>query len=281
MKLEVSSKLKYNINGPGTIILNIHALRTQHQNVLEESLIIDPDVKTEDLPTLEGEKRLVRFDVKEEKTISITYKAIVDNSYIVTEHDGQVMATVSQLPAAVLPYLNPSRYCQSDKLYRFSTRNFGHFINPFLKVMAVTDWINYNVQYLSGSTDAETSAYDTVTELAGVCRDFAHLGIAICRSLNIPARYFTGYAYQLVPQDFHACFEAFIGGHWVLFDATRLVPLNGLVKISIGRDAADSSVASLFGNISFVSSEVCCKLKASEFAPVFYNAGKLQGISYQ
>ena len=123
--------------------------------------------------------------------------------------------------------------------------------------------------------------FDTVTELAGVCRDFAHLGIALCRALGIPARYFTGYAYQLVPQDFHACFEAFISNEWVIFDATKLVPLNGLVKISTGRDAADNSVASLFGGIVFNSSNVNCELKDKEIKPVFYDAYNLKGISYK
>ncbi len=91
-----------------------------------------------------------------------------------------------------------------------------------------------------------TSAYDTVTQCAGVCRDFAHLGIALCRALNIPARYFTGYAYRLDPPDFHACFEAFIGGYWLLFDATKLVAPNALVRIGLGRDATDVSVCTAF-----------------------------------
>lgn len=281
MKLEVSSELTYIINSPGTIILNIHALRTQKQTVMEETLIIEPYIKTEELSNEYGENRLIRFDVHKEKNISISYKAVVDNCFIETDHDGQVTATVSQLPADVIPYLYPSRYCQSDKLFRFATSKFGYLINPFQKVLAVTDWIYYNVQYLSGSTDAETSAYDTVTELAGVCRDFAHLGITLCRALNIPARYFTGYAYQLIPQDFHACFEAFIGNEWVIFDATKLVPLNGLVKISTGLDAADNSVASLFGGIQFNSSNVNCQLKEDQMIPIFYDPSRLKGVSYR
>ena len=112
---------------------------------------------------------------------------------------------------------------------------------------AITDWIHDNVEYVRGSTNSETSAYDTVTQRVGVCRDFAHLGIALCRALNIPARYFTGYAYELEPPDIHACFECYIGGTWMVFDATRLAHLNGLVRIAAGRDAADTAVASVFG----------------------------------
>src|SRR5205085_4049344 len=162
-----------------------------------------------------------------------------------------------------------------------ANNNFGTIASNYLKVVALTDWIHSHVQYLSGSTNSQTSAYDTVTELAGVCRDFAHLGIALCRALTIPARYFTGYAYKLIPQDFHACFEAYLGNEWVLFDATKLVPLNGLVKIATGRDAADSSFANLFGNISCLSINVSCNIKEENFEPLYYDASRLKGLSYQ
>src|SRR4026209_2982055 len=105
-----------------------------------------------------------------------------------------------------------------------------------------------------------TSAFDTVTQRTGVCRDFSHLAIALCRALSIPARYFSGYAYQLDPPDFHACFEAFIGGRWSLFDPTRLAPLNGLVRIAMGRDAADASIATIFGRMLCTAMSVRCEL---------------------
>jgi transglutaminase-like putative cysteine protease len=117
--------------------------------------------------------------------------------------------------------------------------------------------------------------------LAGVCRDFAHLGIALCRALTIPARYFTAYAYKLNPPDFHACFEAYLGNEWVLFDATKLVPLNGIVKIATGRDAADTAIASLFGNVSCKEINVSCKLAEEGFKPFYYKPAELKGLSYQ
>jgi transglutaminase-like putative cysteine protease len=136
-------------------------------------------------------------------------------------------------------------------------------------VIAVVDWIHNNVEYLSGSTDSGTSAYDTVTQRTGVCRDFAHLGIALCRALNIPARYFTGYSYLLDPPDFHALFEAYLGGRWVLFDATRLAPLNGLVRIGSGRDAADAAVATIFGGVSGTATKIDCRLgEGQAFVPL-------------
>ena len=281
MKIEISSHLKYVVNPPGTLILNVHALRTQKQAVLEETLLIEPYIKAEELTSEYGENRLIRLEVLEEKEISISYKAVVDNYYVETDHTNQATSSVAQLPTSVFPYLYPSRYCQSDKLYRFANSKFGDIDNPYLKVLTLTDWIYDNVEYLSGSTNSETSAYDTATELAGVCRDFAHLGIALCRALTIPARYFTGYAYKLVPQDFHACFEAYLGNEWVLFDATKLVPLNSLVKIATGRDAADSSFANLFGNISCESINVSCSIQEENFEPFYYDASRLKGLSYQ
>jgi transglutaminase-like putative cysteine protease len=280
MKLEINSELKYKVLSPSTLVLNIHALRSQKQTVLEESLLIEPYVKVEELASEHSENRLIRMDILKEEEISISYRAIVDNFYKVTDLSNEAPVSVARLDPSVFPYLYPSRYCQSDKLFRFANNKFGGIKNNYLKVLALTDWIYNHVQYLSGSTNSQTSAYDTVTELQGVCRDFAHLGIALCRALTIPARYFTGYAYKLYPQDFHACFEAYLGNEWILFDATKLVPLNGLVKIATGRDAADSAVASLFGDVNCRSISVSCKIMENSFEPFYYEASQLKGISY-
>jgi transglutaminase-like putative cysteine protease len=176
---------------------------------------------------------------------------------------------VADLEASTVPYLYPSRYCQSDQLGRLARGLFGAIANPHERVVAITDWIHDNVDYVRGLTTWNTSAYDTVTQRVGVCRDFSHLGIALCRALNIPARYFAGYAYELQPPDFHACFECFIGGSWVVFDATRLAHLNGLVRVGTGRDAADASVASIFGNVTCTSMQVSCTLgQGQQFQPI-------------
>lgn len=280
MKLEVSAELKYVVESPGTIILNIHALRSQKQIVLEETLVVDPYVKMEELSS-DQENRLVRLELNEEQNISISYKAVVDNAFTEVDLTNVNEGSVSRFEASVLPYLYPSRYCQSDKLYRFADSKFGHLANPFEKALTVTNWIHSHVDYLSGSTNSQTSAYDTVTELQGVCRDFAHLGIALCRALSIPARYFTGYAHKLDPQDFHACFEAYLGNEWILFDPTKLVPLNGLVKIATGRDAADSAVANLFGTIRSEYVLASCRALENDFHPFFYDTSKMMGISYK
>lgn len=281
MKFEVNAALGYNIYDPSTLVLNLHALRTPHQTVLEESLVIEPYMKVEELMPPHSESRFVRLDIQNPGDINVTYKAVVDNSCRKIDLTSVVPVPIAQLDSNVLPYLFPSRYCQSDKLYRFASKKFGNINNTFSQVLTLTDWIYANVEYLSGSTNSQTSAYDTATEQAGVCRDFAHLGIALCRALNIPARYFTGYAYLLKPPDFHACFEAFIGKDWILFDATKLAPLNGMVKIATGRDAADTAIASIFGNVYCNNIAVSCVALENNFEQFYYESNSFTGISIQ
>ncbi|MXV49600.1 transglutaminase family protein [Pedobacter sp. HMF7647] len=280
MKFNITAKLLYQVVTPGTIILNIHALHTPGQTITEEKFTITPYSKFEELTSAHGENRFIRFDLPQQGTVEVKYSAIVDNNTKLIDFTDQPEVAICDLDPEIFPYLYPSRYCQSDKLYRFAMHHFGMLNNTFEKVAALTDWIHENVQYLSGSTNSQTSAFDTVTELAGVCRDFAHLGIALCRALSIPARYFTGYAYKLSPPDFHACFEAFIGGQWVLFDATKLAPLNGLVKIATGRDAADTAIATIYGEVSFLSMAINSEFADNNFEPFYYDSKTLTGISY-
>jgi len=280
MKFNVLAEMEYTAQAAGTIILNIHALRTPHQTVISETFTTDPYTRVEELTSVHGENRLIRFEIEGSAAIKVTYEATIDNLCEIKDFSNVNEVPVAQMDHTIFPYLYPSRYCQSDKLYRLAHNLFGHIYNPFEKVATLTNWIHKNVQYLSGSTNSQTSAFDTVTEQAGVCRDFAHLGIALCRALTIPARYFTGYAYELKPADFHACFEAYIGNEWVLFDATRLVPLNGLVKIASGRDAADTAIANIFGNVNFTSMLVSCQLADEGFEPFYYEENQLKGLSY-
>jgi transglutaminase-like putative cysteine protease len=279
MKFNVSSALEFTASTAGTIVLNIHALRTPSQTVLKESFSIEPYIKSEEIISAEG-NRLLRFEVTEPGNISIKYQATVDNCYKISDHSQLQDVPLSQIDVSILPYLYPSRYCQVDKLYRLAHNLFGNIESSFDKVMAICTWIHTNVQYLSGSTNVETSAFDTVTEQQGVCRDFAHLGIALCRALTIPARYFTGYAYQLQPPDFHACFEAYLGGEWVFFDATNLMPLNGMIKIATGRDAADTALANIWGEIELNAVNVGCELVGNDFEPFYYQPDGTLGISY-
>ena len=119
----------------------------------------------------------------------------------------------------------------------------------YAAVEAIQTWIHENIEYRRGSSNGSTTAIDTLRDRAGVCRDFAHVGIALCRSLTIPARMVVGYLYGLEPMDLHAWFEAFVGGRWYTFDATQSEPRGGRIVIAYGRDAADVALTTPFGPI--------------------------------
>ena len=260
MRFKVSCHLKYDIALPSTLILNVHAQRNASQSVTEERFSVEPRTKVDEFIADGNENRFVRLESGRKKHLSIDYEATVDCEYHVIPANKIDYTPVVDMDRKAVPFLFPSRYCQSDKLGRLAWDLFGKVANPYEKVVAIVDWINSNVEYVRGSTSSETSAYDTVTQRTGVCRDFAHLGIALCRALNISARYFSGYAYELEPPDFHACFEAYIGGRWLIFDPTGLAHLNGLVRIGNGRDAADAAVASIFGRVQCTEMSVDCQL---------------------
>jgi transglutaminase-like putative cysteine protease len=280
MKFEVSARLTYEVFSPSTLILNIQPFISSGQRVLEEEMHSTPALKmTDGLSVIPGERRFKIIEISGEGIINFEYRAVAENKFEVIPAEKLYDVPISQMPVSVLSYLNPSRYCKSDKLYKFAFNKFGSIENAYEKVMAIRDWIYRNVEYSAGYTTPQTTANDTITEQIGVCRDFAHLGIALCRALTIPARYFTGYAYQLQPADFHACFEVYLGGHWIILDATGLVPVNGLVKIATGIDATDTALASIFGNIRFLGMEVAVKLLDSKL-PHFDCNTLMQGYSY-
>lgn len=278
MKLEVSAKIVYKAVSASTLVLNIQPFQSGGQVVLAESFLSEPDLKMNELYAISGEKRFKVIEIPEAGNITINYQATVETEIHVIPADQLDDVPIAKMPAEALFYLNPSRYCQSDRLYRFAYNKFGNIEHAYQKVMAIRDWIYTNVAY-GGYTTPQTSAYDTITEQVGVCRDFAHLGVALCRALTIPARYFTCYAYQLNPPDFHACFEAYLGGHWVVVDATKLAPINGLVKIASGADATDTAFASIFGNLQFQTLSVGTVLLDGVFRDVDLNTAE-QGYAY-
>lgn len=280
MQFTVACALDYDARFPSTLILNIHAQRTPSQTVLNETFTLDPPLPYSEFSPAESASRFIRVETGPHKQLQVRYAATVDCD-VQTYRASEVEETpVAELDGTTIPYLFPSRYCQSDRLSRLAWDLFGKIENPHKKVVAISDWIFDNVEYLRGSTNSMTSAYDTVTQRTGVCRDFSHLGIALCRALNIPARYYSGYAYELDPPDFHACFECFIGGNWVVFDATRLAHLNGLVRIGSGRDAADAAVASIFGSATCTRMDVTCDLAPGQaFTPIGHRHLARRGVA--
>lgn len=276
MEFKVSAQLTYQAEEPGTLVLNIRALQGGN-----ELLVIEPGSITY-FDYNSGMNRLLVLPIPGPGIVSVSYSTIVKNQFDFINFSGLVPTPVSQMDPAILMYMNPSRYCQSDRMSRLALHLFGKIENEYQKVLAITEWIYQHVEYQIGSTNGETSAYDTVIQRAGVCRDFAHLGIAFCRALDIPARYCSGYAFNLTPPDFHACFEAYLSGYWILFDATKLAPLNGFVRIAIGRDAADTAIGHLFGKIYGTSMAVSSQLvSGGTLDPFFYSGNSSVGVSYR
>ncbi len=281
MKFKIFSELTYEVYAPTTFIFNIHAAKTSGQTIIEESFHVTPPIFYESFDLNSTEARFIRMEVYVPLHFTITYSALVEVEHkLIDESRLSQVVPIMQLPKDVLPFLFPSRHCQSDKLMKLAHKEFGNEPNVYAKVNAINEWIFQHIDYMGGTTNSGTSAYDTATQREGVCKDFAHLGIALCRALDIPARYFTGYAWKLNPPDFHACYEAYIGNEWIFFDATKLVPVNGLVKIANSKDAAEAAVASYFGNAICTSITVQCNPTDENFTPYYNEAGKPEGISY-
>jgi transglutaminase-like putative cysteine protease len=149
----------------------------------------------------------------------------------------------------VLTYLLPSRYCESDRFSPVAWELFGRIENRAEQVREICRWVDANLEYKPGATDGRTSAWDVWQLRQGVCRDYAHLAIALCRALSVPARYVGAYAATLEPMNFHACFEAYLGGQWHLFDPTDGIAPEDIVVIARGRDAANAALTTIFGKV--------------------------------
>jgi transglutaminase-like putative cysteine protease len=259
MDFSVSAALGYRVKQETAFVFNVQAERFAGQTVVTEELRVDPPLPLENWTMPESGNRYFRliappggFKLSYDATVRLTHK---------TEDPEQVHEVPpATLPLNVLAHLYPSRYCQSDRLDRFAHRAFGDLPTGHQRVAAICNWIHDNVDYVSGASDALTSAYDTISQRAGVCRDFAHLGIAFCRALGIPARYVSAYAWRLEPPDFHAVFEAFLRGPsgpgWYVFDATRMAAPEGIVRIGLGRDAGEVAFCTQFGEMEFDKPEV-------------------------
>lgn len=253
VRLKFDIELNYEVIGIDTdFIFNIHAALTTHQSVVSEQLNISrpmtPLIYTD---TYYG-TRYIRLHVSP-GPLTVRYSATVDIAHFAIVPDGLNEVPIAQLPSKVLPYLYPSRYCQSDRLCKLATWEFAHFPPGYPRVLAIQEWVRKRTLFQPGSSNSNTSATDTLVEQAGVCRDFAHLMIALCRAINIPARFVTGIDYgadpQLGPTDFHAYVEVFLGDRWYIFDPSGISPPMGLVRLGTGRDAADSSFATVFGSV--------------------------------
>ena len=171
---------------------------------------------------------------------------------------GAEFVQVQDLPDALLNYLLPSRFCEADHFSQMAATITEDQLLGYDQVAAIESWLRETISYQPGRSDQQVSAIDVNTRQWGVCRDLSHLGIALCRSLSIPARMVVGYLHELEPMDLHAWFEAYVGHRWYSFDATQASKRGGYVAIGYGRDAADVAVYNQFGPASYpIEQRVC------------------------
>jgi len=276
----IETVLAYEVTGPSHMLLNIEAARSSGQSVLSEELVVEPPLKLNAFCDEGSGNRFIRFDV-DPGPLKIRYRTVVQRSPVVLP-DELPEVPVNEVPDAILHYLMPTRYCESDLMSRAAQQLFGHLPPGIGRVQAVVDWIHESITYEPGSSTSTTTAQEVFVQRAGVCRDFAHLGITLCRALNIPARLVVGYVFfDEPPQDFHAVFEAWLGGRWVLFDATRMAPVDRLVRVGTGRDAKDVAFCTIFGPVGMTEKTIIVREYQDESAPPLREpapTGELVGI---
>ncbi|HQX48916.1 MAG TPA: transglutaminase family protein [Planctomycetaceae bacterium] len=262
-EIQIGSTLRYEVKSPTIFLFKIAAAWTQHQYIRGEQLTFSEDVAVEQCQIGADGNRLHRVSILPGE-FSLRYEAIADMSPEVERSRNVDEAVLAQIPPDVLTYMNPSRYCESDLLARFAFEEFGQSPRGFQRVQKICDWVYDHLEYVPGSTTATTTASDVLLQRTGVCRDYAHLAIALCRGVGIPARYVSGYAVNLQPPDYHGFMEAFLSGQWYLFDPTRLSSTLGLVRIGVGRDAADVAFSTLTGAATLVEKNVWANYSGEE-----------------
>lgn len=251
----VETVLEYQVLSPTHFCFNIEAAHWPTQEIHGEQLSISSGVTPHSWADPRSGNRFIRFDAQP-GPLRVAYKAEVE-VHTPPPDTSLREQPVGEVPDEIFPYLLATRYCESDVLCGDVLRLFGNLPPGFARVRAIEEWIRGEIRYQPGSTNSNSTAQEVFEQRAGVCRDFAHLGITFCRALNIPARIVVGYVwFDEPPQDFHAVFEAWLDGQWVLFDPTGMAPVDRLVRIGTGRDAKDVAFATMFGQLQMTRKEV-------------------------
>lgn len=253
MRLSITALLDYQVREPADLLLAIEVAPMADQRLIEDRLIVDGVGPMMPVAALEGVGR--RTWMRAEGRVTAQYRAIVEIERPTVVLDELAVDPLPALPAAVVPYLFPSRYCEADRLEPMVVREFGHLAGG-AKVVAMAAWVRRTLDYFPGTTSSVTTAVDTFVSRRGVCRDFAHLFIAMVRAADIPARMVGAYAHGLVPPDFHAVAEVWLAGDWHLVDATGLAETSGLVRLGVGRDATDIAFLTIFGQADMLAQQV-------------------------
>ena len=248
MWLRVSSNLRFDIETPTPFILMLRPRSGAEQWIECDEFKISPIVSIIEFTDHYG--NLCQRFVAPIGNFSIYTSSDVRTSEFVDVDFDASFVEIQNLPNKILCYLLPSRYCESDRFNDLANTITADKQPGYKQVFAIEEWLRNNISYIPGSSDYPISATEVNYKRSGVCRDLAHLGIALCRSLSIPARMVVGYLHKLQPMDMHAWFEAFIGGRWYTFDATQIGKKGGYVAVGYGLDAADVALFNQFGPVA-------------------------------
>jgi len=253
MKLRVGYELIYNFPKPTPAILTlcIHFSRTSDLS-MPDSILVNPSVPMSGFR--DGFGNWCNRIVAPAGRVTITGDAIITDTGLPDPVESRArQVPVEELPDDALVFLLPSRFCDSDKLLDLAWSLFGKAAPGWPRVQAICDFVHQRLTFGYQHASPTRTATEAYQECRGVCRDYAHLAVAFCRALNIPARYCTGYLGDVgmqppfPPGDFAGWFEAYLGGQWHTFDPRNNVPRIGRVLIARGRDAADVAMITTFG----------------------------------
>lgn len=253
MRLKIDATLDYSFPALADVLLQIEVAQMPDQRLVSDKLSVATDTP---LTPIAGEMGIGRrtWTAGDGRFVA-TYQAVVDVNRRTPDLARIRGLALAALPGRVVQFLFPSRYCEADKLKDFAHRQFAG-LSGGAAVAAITDWTQANLSYEAGCSNGQTTAHDTFQQKRGICRDFAHVMIAMARALDIPARMVSAYAWELDPPDFHAVVEVYLDGGWYLVDPTGLAPVEGLVRIGVGRDATDISFMTIFGSAELNSQSV-------------------------
>ena len=244
----IDCELNYESIGFTTYLFNLAARPDGGQLIRRESMNLLPDMPCESYSDFLG-NRFMRV-VTQGGPLGVRYLAEVDVLPTPVPVDGVGEALPpARLPPDTLPFLMPSRYCESDRVYSLASRLFANYSSQVQCVESICDWIRSNIRYQIWTSLPHGSAWDVLQNRTGVCRDFAHVAIALCRAMNIPARFVTTHAHwETPPPDFHALIECHVDGHWRLFDPTGMAPVDEVICIGKGFDASQVPFCTIYGS---------------------------------
>ena len=261
MRLHAGCEMNLTVDAPTPLVAMLRPRSGLAQWVSQEKYELDPLVPVVEYVDAYG--NLCQRLTAPKGSFRIRVECVVDAANQIAVDREAPFTPIAELPDSALQYLLPSRYCPSDRTGDAARDIAGKAAPGYAQVEAIRAHIHDRFEYRYGVSDASTGALETLEARKGVCRDFAHVGLSLCRSLLIPARMVVGYLHRLDPMDMHAWFEAFVGGRWYTFDATQAEPRGGRVAVAYGRDAADVALFSEYGPVNLKKMKVWVDERAS------------------